>query len=903
LAILTLCLLAATGGRTAENPPKNHWSFQPVTRPPIPQPRAGPLTTRNPIDSFIDAKLAQDRLDRSPEADRRTLIRRIYFDLVGLPPAPEEVAAFVRDTLPDAYEQRVDRLLASPRYGERWARHWLDVVRFAETHGFEMNQPRPNAWPYRDYVIRAFNADIPYDRFILEQIAGDALGVDEATGFLVAGPWDQVKSPDEVLTRNQRADELHDMVAATGTTFLGLTLGCARCHDHKFDPIPQRDYYAIKAGFEGVHHGERERPAQDTAARAAAVATAQARLKEIEAALIEYEPLAQTGPNIDGRRLRAPVHPRLNVERFGPIPARRLRFTINATTDAEPCIDELEVFAAAPENALSGTAGGLDCGGPPPLSGAPPAPPRSDDVAGPAATRRAILLNVALASRGVRVSASGTYPNSELHKLEHLNDGRTGNSRSWISNEKGRGWVELEFPHIVTIQRVVWSRDREGKFNDRLTTDYRIEVAADDGEWKLVASSADRRPFKAGEPFTDDLPTDALNPDQRERLRALAAERTALREKLNSLTSKSMIYAGEFKTPEPTRRWQRGDPMQPRENVEPGFLSNIALPRDGRGPGGSAVAWTADADGAVPSPTPEQQRRLALARWIASPENPLTARVIVNRLWQYHFGEGLVGTPGDFGRNGTPPTHPELLDWLAAELVDRGWSLKHIHRLILTSATYRQSSDTQPAGRASPRAPFLVQKGSPGVSPSQVDAGNRLLWRFASRRLEAEPLRDSILAVAGRLDLRMGGPGWSPFEPNDNYVRVYTPKQSFEPGDFRRMIYGSVVRQRPDGVFGAFDCPDGSQVAPKRTRSTTPLQALNLLNSGFMIQAAAMFARRLEADSGPGAPGQAQRAFELAFQRSPSGPELEAAAELIRRHGIEALCRALFNANEFLYVY
>src|SRR5205814_909204 len=270
--------------------------------------------------------LAESKLSPSPEASRRTLIRRLYFDLIGLPPTPADVQAFEQDKSPDAYEKVVDCLLASPRYGERWAQHWLDAVRFAESHGFEMNQPRTNAWRYRDYVINALNADKPYDRFVLEQFAGDVFGEDAATGFLVAGPWDQVKSPDPVLTAAQRADELHDMVSTTGSAFLGLTVGCARCHNHKFDPIPQTDYYAIKAVFEGVEHGERKLKAPDADAKEKEMAARRQRLEAIDGRLAELEPLAQTG-SADANALRAPVNPRQNVERFGPVSARKLRFT------------------------------------------------------------------------------------------------------------------------------------------------------------------------------------------------------------------------------------------------------------------------------------------------------------------------------------------------------------------------------------------------------------------------------------------------------------------------------------------------------------------------------------------------------------------------------------------------
>ncbi len=893
---LWLALTLVFDSAAAETPGK-HWSFQPIARPPLPvtqhasrnTPRASRST--NPIDAFIAAKLSEQRLTLSPPADRRTLIRRLYFDLIGLPPPPEEVRAFELDKSPGAYERLVDKLLASPRHGERWARHWLDVVRFAETTGFEVNTPRPNAWPYRDYVIRAFNEDTPYDRLILEQLAGDVFGEDAATGFLVAGPDDQVKSPDPVLTANQRAEELHDIVSTAGSAFLGLTVGCARCHDHKFDPIPQTDYYAIKAVFEGVRHGERKLKTPDTESKERELAVRRAQLAEVERQLEDLEPLAQT-VEVDTNRLRAPVNPRRNVECIAPVEARRIRFTIAKTTDAEPCIDELEVYTAEPQ-------------------------PR----------------NIALASAGAKASASSVYPNSDIHRLEHLNDGKLGNSRSWISNERGKGWVELEFPEATTISRIIWGRDREQKFSDRLALDYRIEVASGSNDWRLVASSQDRLPYVAGRNLAAASSFAGLSPAEAASAKKLDAERADLEARIAELTKAPMIYGGTFPAdPETTYRLHRGDPMQKREAVSAGALGIIPVRFD------AASASSRRREEAVERPsnvetvrlltsaatnlTANQRRRLALAEWITDPANPLTARVIVNRLWQYHFGEGLVNTPSDFGRNGGRPTHPELLDWLAAELVapswavealnrsivksvENGrrsgplndstierfnastlppWSLKHLHRLIVTSATYRQSS--------APRQECLA-----------VDAGARLLWRFPPRRLEAEPLRDGILAVSGRLDLKMGGPGFSFFEPNDNYVRVYTPRREWTPESFRRMVYGTVVRQRPDGVFGAFDCPDGGQIAPRRNRSTTPLQALNLLNSSFIMQQAGYFAQRLRREAGDEAKAQIARAFALAFEREPSREESGAALNLIREQGLPAFCRALFNANEFAYVF
>jgi len=808
---ILIAMLISAGGAAAADPIA-HWAFQPIVRPAVPNVNR-PNWPCNPIDRFVLAALDRSRLSPADQADRAVLIRRLKFDLLGLPPTPNEVAAFAADGSPDAYERLVERYLASPHYGERWARHWLDVIRFAESHGFEMNQVRRNAWPYRDYVIRALNDDKPYDRFLREQLAGDLLGADEATGFLVAGPWDQVKSPDVALTLQQRADELHDLVSVTGSAFLGLTVGCARCHDHKFDPVPQADYYAVKAIFAGVQHGERplaSAPGLDERRRAAELARQE--LSAVEARLRELEPPAKPGSTLPQRDA---VNARRNIERFGPIEARFVRFTILKTNNVEPCIDELEVFATDGRN-------------------------------------------IALSSLGVKAVSSGDYPNAAIHKLEHINEGKYGNSHSWISNQQGKGWVQLEFPRPVWIDRIEWGRDREGKFTDRLAVEYRIEAAREPGKWQIVATSEDRIPFGK----TGTIPLDP------QRI-ALVAKRDALQKRLNELTQAPAIYAGRFSNPEPVHRLHRGDPMQQREPIGPGSLSAFEMRLQ------------------LEEKTPEAKRRLALAEWICDPKNPLTARVIVNRLWHYHFGQGLVSTPSDFGRNGARPSHPELLDWLASELIQSGWSLKHIHRLMLTASVYRQRS-----GIAD----------SKHQNPQLVDRDNRLLWRMNRRRLEAEALRDAILTVSGKLDTRMGGPGFDLFEPNANYVKVYNPKQDFGPAEFRRLIYQSKPRMQLDDTFGSFDCPDAGQVAPKRNASTTPLQALNLLNSRFIVQQAGFFAERVRREAGSDSTAQVRRAFGLAFQREPAGNEVEAAIGLVREHGLAALCRALLNANEFVYV-
>jgi Protein of unknown function (DUF1553)/Protein of unknown function (DUF1549)/Planctomycete cytochrome C len=790
------------------------WSLRPILRAAIPSVKDQGWV-KTPIDSFILNQLERDGLGPSPETDRASFIRRLTFDLIGLPPTPEEVDAFVADPTPNAFETLVDRLLASPRYGERWGRHWLDVVRFAESHGYETNNLRPDAWPYRDYVIRAFNRDIPFRRFIEEQLAGDALPDGDwltrsATGFLVAGSHDVVGNQEPTAALQQRVDDLDDMIAATSTTFLGLTVQCARCHDHKFDPISQRDYYGLQAVFAGVAHASREisRKNPDALEEAEGIRLELARLDQ---QLDLLEPLAS--PDWPGAA-RSPINPVRNVERFEPVDARFVRITIRKTADgSEPCLDELEVWSTGPE-------------------------PR----------------NLALDGKP---SASSTLPGYDIHRLEHVNDGRFGNSRSWISGKAGRGWAQVELKARSKIDRVVWGRDREAGYRDRTASDYSVEVATEPGRWRVVASAVDRTPQG------DQANRLEANSPERDRL---IRQRDDLRKRLGTLGSSIKVYAGKFSQPGPTHILRRGDPTQKLDLVGP---SGVKVVRPELG---------------LPPEVPEAERRLALARWIADPANPLAARVMVNRAWHYHFGRGLVATPSDFGFNGDRPSHPELLDWLAAEFQANGGRLKPIHRLIVLSSAYRQSS------RLDERA-------------KSIDGDNRKLWRFSPRRLEAEEIRDATLSVAGSLDLStMGGPGYDLWQPNTNYVVVFTPKGDLGPDTFRRMVYQFKPRSQPDPTFGAFDCPDGGLVAPRRNSSTTALQALNLLNSRFLLDQSSRLAERLKREAGDDPAQQAERAFRLAFGRAPSDEERRGASALIREHGAASLARALFNANEFLYV-
>jgi hypothetical protein len=841
MRVLTAILLAAAfvaalfggpaGARHPDPAGPPLWSFQPVHKPTIPTTPFDSLAS-SPVDRFVFAKLAGKGLKLSPPAGRLALIRRVTVDLTGLPPTPQDIDSFLADRSPNAYDKVVDRLLASPAYGERWGRHWLDVVRYGESNGYEQNHLRANAWPYRDYVIRAFNQDKPYTDFVVEQLAGDFVGkgkadVEAATGFLVAGIHDTVGIQEEQGTRQQRSNDLDDIVSTTGAAFLGLTVGCAKCHDHKFDPIPQRDFYRLAACFAGVRHGERPlfpktaAQTQEMEALADKISAANDAINAIESEA-RTSALKQRG----AVAARPPVNARRNEDSFPAQDARFIRFTITATRDgAEPCVDELQVFG-----------------------------PDSPD-------------NLALVSRGGKATASSLLPGFAEHRVGHLNDGKFGNEFSWISSTRGTGWAQIELPRAATIDRVVWGRDGAEipRFDDRLPVAYRIEISLDGTAWKAVSTEAGR----AGS-------NDYIHPDelarvmteaQRKQRDTLKADLARLKDQYFKLNNAGNAYVGQFNSPDPIFLLRRGDVMQRGDVVLPGPLSRY-----------TAVAT--DFDRVDDKPEPE--RRLALARWIADAKNPLTARVMVNRIWQGHFGRGIVGTPSDFGRNGERPTHPELLDWLASSFVENGWSMKKLHRLIVTSYTYRQSSAANPRGMA-------------------VDAGNQLLWRAPLRRMEAEAIRDSILQTSGKLDRRMGGPSYLLYKYRVVNIAIFEPMEQYGPETWRRSVYQQAARGIHDELLSTFDCPESSQRAPKRDSTTTALQSLAMLNGPFMLQQAAFLAERVKADAGADTGTQIRRAFVLAFGRAPRADEVTGAAALMRDAGLPALCRALMNANEFLY--
>ncbi|QDT59257.1 Planctomycete cytochrome C [Stieleria bergensis] len=933
-----------------------HWSFLPVKR-----------IEANGIDDLIQRRLESNGLMASQPADRRTLIRRLYLVMHGLPPTTEQVKAFLSDKRSDAWPRLVDQVLASPNYGQRWATFWLDLARFGETHGFETNRERPNAWHYRDWVIEALNSDKPYDQFVREQLAGDALGEPIGTGFLVAGPYDLVKGQDPKLGLMQRMNELDDMINTTGTAFLGLTTGCARCHNHKFDPIQQTDYYALQAVFAGVRHGDRALPLRPeiqqrlveldqqietlkerldpfvpvdqpamlvideaeaqhlakpegtakkpghssasfgdesytwwkaTAGKTPLVyrpkASGRYRLwlswgaghashcqdsrylirsssGDVEIANVNQQLDADGTGVVDNKSRwsgwydagvhqlsvddqiilvagdqgtavtadsivlqpqfveeqtatppskRPAVNVTLNQERFPPRLASRVRFLIGQTNNgSQACLDELEIYSGD--------------------------------------------RNVALASEGATASSSGDFVHP-LHKLPHINDGQHGNPRSWIVASNDQGWVQIDFAKPVEIDRIQWGRDRTGKISDRLAVEYRIETQIDKEPWSVLAGSADRYSDQRSGMQRQRYQFAGVEKALADQGRQWLAELEALTERRKELAKPVTVYAGTFAQPGATHRLYRGEPDAKRERVAPGGIDAFGAPE-------------------LALDSAEQQRRLKLAQWIADPSHPLTARVIVNRLWQFHFGIGIVDTPSDFGINGARPTHPELLDWLANQLTSNGWSLKHIHRQILLSQTWQQDNRPHPDGL-------------------RVDAGTRLLWRFPPRRLEAEAIRDSILSVSGTLVTDDAeGPGFSPFEVQMENVRHYHAKKDYGPADWRRMVFMTRVRQEREHVFGVFDCPDASMVVPRRSRSTTPLQALNLLNSRFVMQQADHLAKRLQAASDHPSE-QVQQAWHLCFQRPPSQQEVAESERFIESHGLQQFARAILNANEFIFI-
>ena len=892
--------IASEGGASGET----WWSLKPLNNQALPAVKHASWP-RTPIDYFILAKLEENNLPASPEADKRALLRRLTFDLIGLPPTPEETRQFLSDDSPEAYDRVVDRLLSSPRYGERWARHWLDVAHYADSHGHDQDRPRNNAWPYRDYLIRSLNLDKPYARFAEEQLAGDVLLPDDpngiiATGFLAAGPWDEssqmhimADTVDKKIAQNLDRD---DMVATAASTFLSSTVHCARCHDHKFDPIAQEEYYGLQAVFAGVDRTDRPfdwdakihraRQALHRARTAIEIrqrTLAQTRLESgMEAAIAagqaawekrqQEEPTPWTVLNpisfvsVGGATLTR--QPDLSVVASGEKPERDT-YTVVAHTDLKGITAfRLEVL---PDSSL-------------PKNG----PGRNENG------------NFHLSEFQVRVepaSASGA-----MTKLQLRNPTADFNQQDYdvakaIDGATNTAWGI--FPAVGQAHVAVFETRRTYESGKGATLTFVLEQHVEKthliGRFRISATTSPWPvrvdPMPAG--VTSIFALAAANRTESQRKELAAYYRTIspeiqrrldeIDERLAALPKPSLTYAaannfktqGKFapaKVPRPIHVLARGEVTRTGKLASPGALACV--------PGLSAQFSELD-------PSDEGSRRAAFAKWVASSKNVLTWRSIVNRVWHYHLGRGIVDTPNDFGRMGSLPTHPELLDWLAVFFLESGGSFKALHRLIVTSSVYRQSSGAR-------------------VDWARIDSENRYLWRMNRTRLDAESLRDAVLSITGKLDLEMGGQPVKQFHFEDPNPGV-TPKVDYarfqvdSPESYRRSVYRWIYRTLPDPFMEVMDCPDASQLTPARNASVTPLQALSMLNNPFIVRQSEHFAERLRQSSDE-LDRQITLAYELAFARGPTVEEIKDLGSYAVKHGLANGCRLILNSNEFMFV-
>ncbi|MEY2411284.1 MAG: hypothetical protein QOF48_3954 [Verrucomicrobiota bacterium] len=955
---VAMLLAAATNGMAgAEKPDKaDWWAFKPATPPKLPL-RNEP----NPIDRFIRAKLEEQGLQPSPATDPATFIRRLTYDLTGLPPTPAETEDFTRAMAGDsqsAMESLVDRLLASPRHGERWARLWLDVVHFGETHGYDKDKLRPNAWPYRDYVIRSFNNDKPWSRFVEEQIAGDILHPDDpdgvvALGFIAAGPWDFVghvelpeSKTDGLIARYNDRD---DMVMTTFSAFQSLTVHCARCHDHKFDPITQRDYYSLQAVFAGVDRAERPFDSDpDVHRRRRALLaerkTLESRQRELQAARAKVTSPELASLDQQLSALRATLGNDGNEQASKKSPSNGYHSNIEPAADSakwvqvdlghELVLDELLLIPARPTDFADTPGFGF--------------PVRFKvEAAADASFANALLLSD---HTGADVTNPGDQPfciRLALLPKAIESPGATGDTVS-AGVLPGTRIVETNLSIRVPVRFVrvtatrLWERTHDYVFalaelvaysRGRNVARGAVVTALDSiesGRWarKYLVDG-----FSSRSVLGEFGPAD-LQPAQRSHLAAdlkrLAADRervlnalvpgsvqkdwertqaglTTVSNALAELRPPSLVYAAanEFKA--------EGNFHAPADGVRPVHLlprGDVQHPLELMSPGAPACAPGPDPDFHLPISHAEGQRRAALARWMVDPRNLQTRRSIVNRVWQYHFGRGLVDTPNDFGHMGSAPTHPELLDWLAFWFLENGESLKKLHRLIVTSATYRQASGefvgpkmgiagggTNPSMHRGPTDPANLQRAR------ALDGDNRLLWRMNRTRLDAECVRDAMLFVSGELDFSMGGPGDRQFYFKDDHSPVYDYARfdvDSKEGR-RRSIYRHIVRSVTDPFMDCLDAADPSQLVARRNITLTALQALATLNNPFVLRQCEHFAERLEKLS-PELDGQIAAAYRLALNRAPAVGEQERLRAHARKHGLVNACRVLLNSTEFMFV-
>ncbi|MFM2095300.1 MAG: hypothetical protein RIS70_2424 [Planctomycetota bacterium] len=876
------------------------WSLQPVRHSELPTASADQSTMVSPIDVWIDKTLRAKGLTRSAEASGVATVRRLSLDLLGLPPESDDVAEFSSSDLPDRFERLVDRTIASPYYGERWARHWLDVIRFGESQGFERDKLRTNSWRYRDWLIDAFNRDLPYDEFTQLQLAGDVLRPSDpdgliATGFLVAGAYDEVGHTQQSAAMRAivRQDELEDMVAAVAQTFLGLTVNCGRCHDHKFDPISQTEYYQLAAAIAGVRHGERDLDPQRRQAESRhAIESLQHRSRTLSAELGAMEERATAAILADRKAAQAtkgsdkspakevaPPAPLLSWEferdagdASGKYPGQL--FGSASVAGGKLVVDGKGYAGAAPitfdlrEKTLEAWVqlSTLDQRG----GGVIGVQTMTGDVFDSIVFGEGEPGHWMAGSNGfVRTKSFGgarevDAKNEPVHlAVTYRADGTIAAFRNGVPY--GQAYQVPELPTYKAHQsHVIFGLRHSPENSDRLLRGGVLRARVYD---RALSAAEVAASFEAARLHVE--PSDVANklsPAERQRRDSLQAEIKQLVSQIERW-NESKIYAVTPRDPEPTFVLQRG------RTTQPGFLVSA---------GGLRSLHFASADWGLPPDAAESQRRVRLAEWLSDRNNPLFSRVIANRLWHYHFGTGIVETTNDLGFNGTRPSHPELLDWLATSLWRHDGSLKSLHRTMVLSATYRQSSHFREDAAA-------------------IDAGNRLLWRREPVRLEAELIRDAMLAAAGDLNRTMHGPGYYDFTTFTHNSQFYQMQDSIGATFDRRGVYRTWVRSGRNHFLDVFDCPDPSTKTPVRAVTTTPLQSLALMNNSFAFRISENLAAKLTVQDPGDVASQVAAGVQRIYNRPASREELELLTAFARQHGVAALCRVLFNSNEFLY--
>ncbi len=779
----------------------DHWSYQAVQRPEVPE------SGKGAIDAFLEKTLGEKGIIPNETAEPAVLLRRLAVTLTGLPPTSEEVTTFEEAYLADpktAYDAAVERQLASPHFGERWGQHWLDVIRWAETNGSEANLYRKNAHVYRDYVVDSFNTDKPYDQFITEQLAGDQLGVGEATGFLVAGPHVPAATvgKEETAIRQARADRMDEMLNTLGASVLGVTVSCARCHNHKFDPISIQDYYSLSAVLQDVEFGARFPEFHPDHERVLAAQQIQESIEPLRGWLNEN--ISTWQENWNGfTDFHFPATETSKV---------RLEFDTRFLV-----IDELEFFG-----------------------------PDDKDH------------NLALASEGT-VLVADTETLSPSTPPTRANDGLFG-TNSWRvrlpRGSKKTPWVEVNFPNKVSVNKFRFSNNREyfyetdylSSFKPGNFPPFRLYIESESGDWQEIGNSKQVQQL---------ISTNEQARETSEELHQL----------INRLQEEGPqpSFIGRFIEPVVTKVLLRGSPETPRDIVPPAGFEIM------------------DGDLGMDNNTPGPERRLRYAQWLVRKEHPLTSRVMVNRIWHHIFGSGIVATGSDFGLAGAAPSHPELLDWLAAEFTEpsngaKAWSVKELIRMLVKSEAFRRSS-------------------LPNEDSLSKDGLATYLWRFPPRRVEAEVIRDSILQASGKLDSTLGGRSFRIHNVKKTYAQ-WEVIDNHGTNTWRRMLYQERMRRVDDQIFTAFDFPDCGQVRAKRPVSTTPLQALNLMNSPFIVDQSKHLAERAIAEAGDDKEAQVRTVFRLLLAREPDADELKATAEM----ELLLICRSLINSNEFAFL-